>query len=227
MALTKRETRLLYRKRARHYDRTMWIFRAFGFHMGHYRRCAVDALGLKPGDTVVELGCGTGLNFPLLQAIVGPQGRVVGVDLTDAMLDVARRRAWAEHWDNVQLVQADLVDYPVPPGTAGILSTFAITLAEDYDRAIRRAARALEPGGRLGILDFRRPGRWPEPLVRLAAWMNRPFGVSLDLASRHPWESVRRYLQEVHYEEFYGGSVYLSVGVSAPAPRENPYKDPS
>ncbi len=56
---------------------------------------AVDALRLRGGETVVEIGCGTGLNSPFLQRAIGPQGKIVGLDLTDKMLDQARERIQA------------------------------------------------------------------------------------------------------------------------------------
>jgi demethylmenaquinone methyltransferase/2-methoxy-6-polyprenyl-1,4-benzoquinol methylase len=62
------------------------------------------------------------------------------------------------------------------------------------------------------VFDLKRPEGWPEPLVRLAAWLNRPYGVSLDLADRHPWESIRSALREVVFQNLYGGMLYLSVG---------------
>jgi ubiquinone/menaquinone biosynthesis C-methylase UbiE len=142
---------------------------------------------------------------------VGPRGRVVGVDLSDAMLAQARAGVERRGWRNVELVCADIADYPFPPAVDAILSTFAITLAPTYEEAIRRGALALRPGGRLAILDLRRPS-WPDPLVHFAAWLNRPFGVTLDLGERHPWESVRRHLHEVRYREYYFGAIYLCVG---------------
>jgi demethylmenaquinone methyltransferase/2-methoxy-6-polyprenyl-1,4-benzoquinol methylase len=63
MTLRKQETRDLYRKRARHYDHAIWIYRLLGLREGKYRRETVKALSLKPGDTVVDLACGTGLNL--------------------------------------------------------------------------------------------------------------------------------------------------------------------
>ena len=63
-----------YRKRARHYDITARLYYALGYPMGTHRRRAVRALGLKPGDTVVEIGCGTGLNFALLEGRSAPTG---------------------------------------------------------------------------------------------------------------------------------------------------------
>ena len=64
----------------------------------------------------------------------------------------------------------------------------------------------------MAIVDLKDPAGWPRWLVRLAAWLNRPYGVSLELAERHPWESVRRYLDELVFEEMYFGALYLSVG---------------
>ncbi len=86
----------LYRKRARNYDRTQWLYRAAGFRVGWYRRQTIDALRLSLGDTVVDLACGSGLNFPLLYRAVGPTGRIVGVDLTDSMLQRAQARVEKE-----------------------------------------------------------------------------------------------------------------------------------
>jgi ubiquinone/menaquinone biosynthesis C-methylase UbiE len=212
MSLGQADTRNLYRKRARRYDRALWIYRAFGFRIDHYRRRTVQALALKPGDLVVDLGCGTGLNLPFIEAAVGSHGTIIGVDLTDAMLDAAHLRAKEAGWSNVQFVEADLAEYAFPDNCSAILSTLAITLVPEYDRVIESATRSLKPGGRLAILDFKRPDSWPEWLVRLAAWLNRPYGVSLDLASRHPWESIRRCLGQVTYQEFYFGALYLCAG---------------
>lgn len=212
MALNKAETRDLYRRRAVHYDLVVRLYGLVGVRIDRYRKRAVEALALRPGDAVVDLGCGTGLNFPFLVRAVGPDGRVIGVDLTDAMLDQAARRVDEAGWDNVELVHADMTSYAFPDGVGGVLSTLALTLVPDYDAIIRTAARALRPGGRLAVFDMKRPEGWPEPLVRLVAWLNRPYGVSLDLAQRRPWESIRRSLHQVVFQELYGGMLYLSVG---------------
>lgn len=212
MTLSKNQTRDLYRKRARRYDLWVQVYPLFGFKMNQYRQDTISALALKPGDTVVELGCGTGLNFAYVQRAIGPTGKLIGVDLTDSMLDVARDRVAQEGWTNVTLVQADLAEWKFPAGVAGVFSTLALTLVPEYDTVIERASRALKPGGRLAILDMKEPKRWPEWLVRFAAWLNKPFGVSLDLADRHPWESIRRYLTETEYREYYFGALYLCAG---------------
>jgi demethylmenaquinone methyltransferase/2-methoxy-6-polyprenyl-1,4-benzoquinol methylase len=212
MPLDRDELRQLYRRRAGHYESAARLLGLLGMRIRRYRELAVGSLGLRPGDTVVELGCGTGANFALLEKAVGPTGTIVGVDLTDAMLAQARRRVTAEGWTNVQLVEADLADYRPPEGVAGALSMLALTLVAEYDTVVERCAGALAAGGRLAILDMKEPSGWPRWLVRLLAWLNRPFGVTLDLAERHPWESIRLHLVEVEHRELYFGALYLSVG---------------
>lgn len=212
MILSKRETRDLYRRRAKRYDLAVWIYRLFGFRLDYYREQTVKALRLSPGDLVVELGCGTGLNFPYLERAVDSEGKIIGINLTDLMLEVARDRVEREGWHNVELVQADVSQWALPESVSGFISTLAITLVPEYDLVIRRASQALVPGGRIAIFDMKEPDRWPEWLIRLAAWLNKPFGVSLELANRHAWESVRSYLTEVEYKEYYFGALYLSVG---------------
>jgi SAM-dependent methyltransferase len=105
-----------YRKKAKHYDLTSRLYPAPGYPQRGQRLRAVRALGLQPGDTVIDMACGTGLNFPLIQAAIGPAGRILGVDLTDAMLGRARDRVEANGWGNVQLVQSDAVEFDFPPG---------------------------------------------------------------------------------------------------------------
>ena len=75
-----------YRKKAKHYDFTSRLYPVPGYPQRAQRLRAVQALGLRAGDTVIDIACGTGLNFPLIEEVIGPGGRIVGVDLTDAML---------------------------------------------------------------------------------------------------------------------------------------------
>lgn len=212
LMLSKDETRNLYRRRARRYDLSIQLYRLFGFEMDRYRQDVISTLDLRPGDQVVELGCGTGLNFEYVQQIIGPEGKIIAIDLTDAMLDVARCRVSREHWANVEIVQADLAEWQFPVGISAVYSTFAITLVPEYDAIIERASRALRPGGTLAVLDMKEPERWPTWLVNLAVWLNRPFGVSLDLAKRRPRESIGRYLRESDYREYYFGAIYVCSG---------------
>jgi demethylmenaquinone methyltransferase/2-methoxy-6-polyprenyl-1,4-benzoquinol methylase len=215
MALNEIEIRELYRRRARRYDVTANLYYLLGFREWAFRKKAVAALEVEPGDTVVEIGCGTGLNFSLLQDAVGPDGRIIGVDLTDAMLERAHTRVVERRWTNVDLVRCDAANYRFPAGVDGILSTFALTLVPGFDEVIRRGAAALARGRRWVVADFKMPEGPTRHLAPLLLPAVRPFGVCLDLAERHPWESLRRHLGNLSMREEWFGFVYVA---SATAP---------
>jgi demethylmenaquinone methyltransferase/2-methoxy-6-polyprenyl-1,4-benzoquinol methylase len=150
MALTPAEVQAVYRKRSRRNDFTANLYYLLGVREYHYRKLAVDALKLRPGDTVVEIGCGTGLNFPLLRAAVGETGRIVGVDLTPEMLAQARARAAEEGWRNVELVEADalrsggrwvVADLKTPEGFSRIVLPLLLPLFKPFGVTADLAAR--------------------------------------------------------------------------------------
>jgi demethylmenaquinone methyltransferase/2-methoxy-6-polyprenyl-1,4-benzoquinol methylase len=202
----------VYRDRAAHYDLSANLYYLIGFREWAYRKRAVDALALRPGDTVVEIGCGTGLNFGLIQDWIGPGGRLIGVDLTDKMLAEARRRAERQGWSNVELVESSGAAYEFPPGVDAILSTFALTLEPHYDAVIARGADALRPSGRWVVADIRLPDSWLRHLAPLLVFLVRPFAVSLEVAKRRPWEALERHLRTSWLTEFYFGIGYIAVG---------------
>lgn len=202
----------LYRSRAKHYDVTANLYYFIGFREYDYRKMAVNALNLEPGQTVVEVGCGTGLNFSLLQHEVGSTGKIIGIDLTDAMLEQAHQRARQEGWLNVELVEIDAVAYRFPQKVNGILSTFAMTLIPGYDRTIKQGAEALASGGRFAILDLKRPDNVPNWLFRLGVFITKPFGVSAEIAERRPWEAIEKCLDHTSFTELFGGFAYIAVG---------------
>ena len=212
MALNKNQIVELYRKRAANYDWAANLYYLIGLREYKYRKLAVRQLRLKPGDTVIEIGCGTGLNFPLLVRAVGPTGKVIGVDLTDKMLEQARTRVTKHNWTNVELVHMDASKYLFPTGVNSIISTFAITLIPDYDEIIRRGAAALAPGGRMVIVDLRKPDRWPLWVVKLLVWITRPFGTSLDIAERKPWLAMQNHFGNTQYLKKFGGFVFIATG---------------
>lgn len=210
--MTADEIREVYGRRARHYNLTSHAYALVGYRLGAYRRRGIEVLAPRPGDTVVEIGCGTGANFAAILEAIGPTGRLVGVDLTPAMLDEAQARVHRNGWANASLVESAAGVYVFPAGVNGIFSTFALTLAPDYDDVIRRGAAALAPGGRFVVVDFKAPPTWPVPVLRSIVPLLRPFGVTLDLRHRHPWESLAAHLRLVVMEERYFRTTYVAAG---------------
>jgi hypothetical protein len=112
-----------YRRSAKWYDVTSRFYPVPGYPQRAHRLRAVRALGLRPGASVVEIGCGTGLNFPSIERAVGPEGRIVGVDLSDSMLAQAQHRIDTNGWSNISLVHTDAAEFEFPTGVDGILAT--------------------------------------------------------------------------------------------------------
>jgi len=214
MALDKRSIALLYQKRAKYYNFSANTYYLLGVREFAYRKIGVKALNLKKGDTVVEIGCGTGLNFRFLRDEVGSKGNIIGVDMTPEMLQEARKRIRRNGWQNVTLVQSDAAEYQFPEKIGGIISTFALTLVPEYDKVIQKGAATLSPNARFVVVDFKKPDKWPMWIIKLFVILTRPFGVSLDIADRHPWESMDRYMTIVEFRELYFGALYLCVGKS-------------
>jgi len=212
MAFSKLEIDALYAKRARNYDWSANSYYLLGFREAHYRKAAIASLNLRSGDTAVEIGCGTGLNFRHLQEAVGERGRIVGVDLSDAMLERAEERVRRNGWNNVKLVHTDAAKFDYPALLNGVISSFAITLVPEYDSIIQRASRALGTNGRMVILDLKLPESWPRWLIKLGVMITRPFGVTLDLSSRKPWRSMETHFSHVAVKNLYGGFAFIAVG---------------
>lgn len=112
----------------------------------------------------------------------------------------------------MDLVQSDTGTFQLPQAVNGIVSTFALTLVPEYADVIHRASEALVRGRRFVILDFKVPDNWLARLAPLFVLATSPFGVSLDLANRHPWEAPRKYFSDVYFAELYGGFACLAAG---------------
>jgi demethylmenaquinone methyltransferase/2-methoxy-6-polyprenyl-1,4-benzoquinol methylase len=206
----------VYRKKAKRYDVMSRLYPAPGYPQRGQRRRAVQALDIGRGDTVVDMACGTGLNFSLLEEAVGPEGRIVGVDLTDAMLAQAERRIETNGWRNVSLAQADAAEFDFPTGVDAILSTYALTQVPECREVIAHGAAALADGGRWAVLDLKVPNSTPRWLTHLGIATVRPFASIDEWVARRPWEAIRTGMQEalvdVSWTELFFGTAFLAAG---------------
>lgn len=144
---TRSPTRTFYGRWAGLYDRL-----AVAPGVRSWRRRAVDALDLSSGETVIEMGVGTGANLPHLRERVGSPGRVIGIDLTRPMLDRAADRITRAGWSNVHLLQADATELPLPMEADAILATFLVGILPDPGPTVTDWLGMLAPGGRIALL---------------------------------------------------------------------------
>jgi ubiquinone/menaquinone biosynthesis C-methylase UbiE len=212
MAISKQKVQALYQSGAKHYDFTTILFRLIGLRMKAYRSLAIKKLSLQRGDCVIELGCGTGLNFPFLMEQIEAEGRLIGVDLTPGMLDIARVRVERSGWKNVELIQSDIAAYDFAEGANGVLATGLFGYIPEYDRVIKAASQSLVPGCLLSILDGKQATNLPSWLFKIVLKLGGPFGYTPEYFNVRPWESVEHYFKETSFETRYGGMIYILSG---------------
>ena len=127
----------------------------------------VRRAALKPGEVVLDLGCGAGIDTILAALAVGPGGRVVGVDMTPEMVERARQHASLAGAKNVEIREGVMEDLPLPDASVDVVvSNGVLGLSPRQSRALAEVTRVLRPGGRVAIADLVVTERLPDDVLK-------------------------------------------------------------
>jgi ubiquinone/menaquinone biosynthesis C-methylase UbiE len=202
---------------AKRYDRLSGLIPLFDylfFQPPGFRAKAVERLELRPGQHVLEIGCGTGRNLPFLSRAVGPLGRVYGVDLSPGMLARARELCQRNDWRNVALIEGDAAQYRAPVPLDGVMFGLSYNTMPHHLTVLREAWDQLRPGGRLVIMDAKLPpGLGGRLVLPFGLWLMRHTMLGNPLIK--PWEDLARLAGTVEMEQFMFGSWYICRAIKS------------
>ena len=193
-----------YRRRARVYDTELALFEPV-------RQCAVERLALRTGDVVFDVGCGTGLSLPLLQALVGAKGRIIGIEQSPEMIAKARERVALQGWKNVELIEASVEAARITRRANAALFHFTHDILRD-PLAIDRVLQHLRPGARVVACGLQWAPFWAWPVNLLVFGAARHSVTSLaGLGS--PWSLLAKHLSGLQVDNVMAGGVFIASGV--------------
>jgi len=211
-----------YRRRAAVYDLELALFEPI-------RRQAVARLALQRGDVVFDLGCGTGLSLPLLRALVGPRGHIVGVEQSPEMIQKARQRVALQRWKNVTLVCAPVETAALPAEADAALFHFTHDILRRPE-AVAQVVRQLKPGARVVASGLKWAPAWalPANLLVLPAALH---SVSSLEGLKRPWSHLEVQIGPLEVQRLLLGAVYIAAGrvggLSQPMGQREPTASPA
>jgi SAM-dependent methyltransferase len=194
-----------YRRLAPLYDEATWM-------MEPLRRRAIDRLRLHPGDTVVDVACGTGKSFALIEEQIGPRGRLIGIDHSAEMLEIARRRVERAGWSNVSLVETPAQHARLPAPADALLFVYAHDVLQSV-RALECLFAQLRPGARIARAGMKFFPWWLAPLNLLVLAKARGYATAL-AGFRRPWRLLARHAGGLAVEAAYLGLAYVAHGAA-------------
>jgi len=194
-----------YRRRAGVYDRELALLEPM-------RRVAISKLGLRPGDVVFDVGCGTGLSLSVLKQAVSPRGRIVGIEQSPEMVEQARQRVARARWARVTLICSPAETADIRTNADAALFHFTHDILQRPE-AIANIISHLKPGARVVASGL----KWAAP------WLMRPINLLvLPAALRsvtslegmdQPWRLLQDQLGQMNVESRLRGAAYIASGV--------------
>lgn len=195
-----------YRMRAAAYDSELLAFEPI-------RRSAIGRLKLLPNVTVLDVGCGTGLSFELLEHAVGQRGHIIGIEQCPEMLEIALSRVADRGWTNIRLCNTSAENYCIQNRADAATFHFTHDILRSPE-AINKVIQCLKPGAQVVAtgLQWSNPWSWGTNWFVLMAAM---YSVTSLEGLSEPWSHLAKHLDNLEISTELMGSVYIASGVVA------------
>ena len=170
----------------------------------------MDDIGIQPDSRVLEIGCGTGLNFKhILKRLHPDKGQLVGVDFSSHMLNKAQKRVDRHQWQNIELAHGDATKLTLEQPCDRVLFAYTLSMIPDVDEALKCAVGNLRPGGKILVLDFGRFEGWGPGAPLMRGFLHCNHVRILENVER----AMAKHCQQVRLRRLLGGHHIIAVGV--------------
>jgi ubiquinone/menaquinone biosynthesis C-methylase UbiE len=205
-----------YRGQAGGYDQRTEQFQ-------HWRGLLIDRLRAGPGDTVLDVGCGTGLCHPLLQEKIGPTGTIIGIDASAQMLKVAVDRVTENGWNNVQLITAPVAEAEFDIMADGVIFC-AVHDVMQSPAALANVFDHVRPGAAVAAIGGKFPAPWLWSLRKWVTDLHTPF-ITDFTGFDQPWGQLTEHVPDLQIQQLAGGTGYLALGHTPATLHQSPSAD--
>jgi ubiquinone/menaquinone biosynthesis C-methylase UbiE len=176
------------------------------------RKQAFAEFDLRVGDVVIDVGCGTGLSFPLIEEAIGPSGRLVGIEQSPEMLALARSRVKEAGWKNVSFVEASVQEAAIPV-LADALILFRTHEIMRSPAALEHVFQFAKPAARVLVVGAKWAPWWAFPL-NVGIWMAVRHVTTTFEGFRRPWDRVERFVRDLQVRSAALGAHYIAHGTT-------------
>ena len=173
-----------------------------------YRKRAIASLKLTPNSIVLDVACGIGFNFKILESYLQNSGKIVGIDISLESLKIAKKRIAKHRWTNIELMNMSITDYEPRIRFDAILCTFAMEIIPDYKAAFDKIFNLLKPKGRFAMIGMKLSSKTPYKFLNpFFEWLSREGGIDIH---RNIVADIKSKFNKIdYYEECFFGFYYI------------------